>query len=77
MDIKHRKHGGACRRKNVVPCPLAVPTLGSWNLDAFAELKRLGIALAKRMPGDERIIINHFFQHLSGFATRQCTSCVK
>ena len=64
-DNKHRKHGDACRRKNVVFCPLAVQTLGSWHPDAFAELKRLGLALAKRSPGDERVIMNHFFQRLA------------
>ena len=64
-DNKHRKHGDTCRRKNVVFCPLPVQTFGSWHPDAFSELKRLGIALAKRSPGDERIVINHFFQRLA------------
>ena len=64
-DNKHRKHGDACRRNNVVFWPLPVQTFGSWHPDAFSELKRLGIALAKRSPGDERIVINHFFQRLA------------
>ena len=64
-ENKHRKHGDACRRKNVIFCPLSVQTLGSWHSDAFSELKRLGIALAKRSPGDERVVINHFFQRLA------------
>ena len=65
LEMKYRKHGHHCRRKNVIFCPLPVQTLGSWHPDAFLELKHIGEALTKRSPADDKTVIRHFFQRLA------------
>ena len=65
FENKHRKHGDHCRRKNIVFYPLPVQTLGGWHPKAAAELKRIGDALTKRAPGDDKTVIRHFFQRLA------------
>ena len=64
FENKHRKHGDHCRRQNVAFFPLPVQTLGSWHPEAAVELRRIGDALAKRSPGDDKTVIRHFFQRL-------------
>ena len=44
--------------------PLPVQTLGSWHPEAAVELRRIGDALARRSPGDDKTAVNHFFQRL-------------
>ena len=70
FENKLRKHGDACKRRNVVFIPLPVQTLGSWHLEAAFELRRIGLALAKRSSGDEKVVVTHFFQRLAVFLQR-------
>ena len=63
-ENKYRKHGDHCRLRNVVFCPLPVQTLGAWLPEAVAELRRIGEAVSKRAPGDDRTVVRHFFQRL-------------
>ena len=65
LDNKHRKHGDHCRRRNVIFCPLPVQTLGSWHPDAVVELKRIGDALTKHSPADDKTVVRHFFQRMA------------
>ena len=45
-------------------CPLPVQTLGAWLPEAVVELRRIGEAVSKRAPGDDRTVVRHFFQRL-------------
>ena len=44
--------------------------LGSWHLEAAFELSRIGLALAERSSGDEKVVVTHFFQRLAVFLQR-------
>ena len=50
--------------------PVPVQTLGSWHLEAAFKLHRIGLALAKRSSGDEKVVVTHFFQRLAVFLQR-------
>ena len=65
FEAKHKKHGEHCGTKNVIFCPLPVQTLGSWHPESAAELKRIGDAIAKRSPIDNKTAVRHFFQRLA------------
>ena len=65
FEAKHKKHGEHCRSKNVIFYPLPVQTLGSWHPESAAELKRIGDAIAKRSPIDNKTAVRHFFQRLA------------
>ena len=44
---------------------MIVETIGGWQKEAEAILKRLGLSLARATGGDEAEVTRHFFDRLS------------
>ena len=65
FNDKMTKHGEACRRAGMVFIPLVVETLGGWEEQAEAQIKRLGAALARQTGQEEAEKIRHVFQSLA------------
>ena len=65
FNDKMTKHGEDCRRAGMVFIPLVVETLGGWEEQAEAQIKRLGAALARQTGQEEAEKIRHVFQSLS------------
>ena len=64
----HRKVQGAgevCRQQGLAFVPVALETLGGFHPVAEAEVKKLGVALARHTGQDEQDAVRHLFQRLS------------
>ena len=69
LDHRHqekwRKYGELCLQEGIVFLPLACEVLGAWHKSAIAEIKRLGIHLARVVGQEEAEVVGHLFGRLS------------